>query len=161
MRIQLYILTLISNFSQKMLWLKIKISLQKGFFLKKSILHLVIDKFWGGNTFSNQQYTMHDGFNGNKSDGVQTSNAFWRSACVLVSELSFKWHSFMFLVLFGSILVEISYFSEIQLVCDWQKDGWTDRRERIWKRVLSLFILYYFLIKRNFHSTNQIHYIWL
>ena len=52
----------------------------------------------------------------NNSDGVQTSDAFWRSARVLVSELSFKWYRFMFLVLFGSILVEISDFSEIQLV---------------------------------------------
>ena len=46
----------------------------------------------------------------NNSDQVQTSYAFWRSARVLVSELSFKWYSFMFLVLFGSILVEISDF---------------------------------------------------
>jgi len=64
----------------------------------------------------------------NKSDGVQTSDAFWRSARVLVSELSFKWYSFMFLVLFGSILVEISDFSEIQLVCDLRTDGPTDGR---------------------------------
>ena len=32
-----------------------------------------------------------------KSDGVQTSDAFWRSARVLVSDLSFKWFSPMFL----------------------------------------------------------------
>ena len=28
----------------------------------------------------------------NKYDGVQTSDAFWRSARVLVSEMSFKWY---------------------------------------------------------------------
>ena len=61
------------------------------------------------------------------TDGIQTSDAFWRSARVLVSELSFKWYSFMFLVLFGSILVEISDFSEIQLVCDLRTDGPTNR----------------------------------
>ena len=62
----------------------------------------------------------------------QKLNAFWRSARELVSELSFKWYSFMFLVPFGSILVEISDFSEIQLVCDLRTDGptngWTYRR---------------------------------
>ena len=73
-------------------------------------MRLVIDKFWGGNTFSNQQYTMHDCFSGNKSDLVQTSDAFWQSACVLVSELSFKWYSFMFLVLICSILVPFEMF---------------------------------------------------
>ena len=63
---------------------------------------------------------------GHKSDEVQTSDAFWRSARVLVSELFFKWHSFMFFVLFGRILVDISDFSEIQLVCDLRTDGRTD-----------------------------------
>ena len=52
---------------------------------------------------------------------VQTTDAFWRSASVLVSELSFKWHCFMFLTLFCS---KSAHFSEIQLVCD----GRTDRR---------------------------------
>ena len=73
----------------------------------------------------------------NKSEGVQTSDAFWRSARVLVSELSFKWYNFIFLVLFCSILVEISDFSEIQLVCDGGTDGRTypliEMRERIKK----------------------------
>ena len=73
---------------------------------------------------------------GHKSDEVQTSDAFWRSARVLVSELFLKWHSFMFFVLFGRILVDISDFSEIHLVCDLRTDGrtngwtyrWTDGR---------------------------------
>ena len=59
-------------------------------------------------------------FKENKLNRVQTTDAFWRSASVLVSELSFKWHSLMFLTLFCS---KSAHFSEIQLVCD----GWTDR----------------------------------
>ena len=56
---------------------------------------------------------------------VQTTDAFWRSASVLVSELSFKWHSFMFLTLFCS---KSAHFSEIQLVCDGRTDRRTDGR---------------------------------
>ena len=58
----------------------------------------------------------------NKSDGGQTSDAFWRTARVLVSELSLKWYSFMFLVLFGSNSALKSDFSKIQLVCDRRTD---------------------------------------
>ena len=64
----------------------------------------------------------------NKSDRVQTSDAFWRSASVLVPELSFKWHSFMFLKLFCS---KLAHFSEIQLVRDGRTDRRTDRRTDI------------------------------
>ena len=60
---------------------------------------------------------------GNKLNRVQTTDAFWRSASVLVSELFFKWHSFMSLMLFCS---KSAHFSEIQLVCDGQTDGRTD-----------------------------------
>ena len=49
----------------------------------------------------------------NKLNRVQTTDAFWRSASVLVSELFFKWHSFMSLMLFCS---KSAHFSEIQLV---------------------------------------------
>ena len=59
----------------------------------------------------------------NKSDGFQTSDAFRGSARVLVSELSFKRYDVMFSVLFCFILVEISDFPEIQLVCDLPTDG--------------------------------------
>ena len=48
----------------------------------------------------------------NKSDGGWTSDAFWRSARVLVSELSFKWYSFMFLGPFRSFVIKILDFSE-------------------------------------------------
>ena len=61
----------------------------------------------------------------NKSNRVRTTDAFWRSARVLVSELSFKWHSFMFPMLFFS---NSACFSEIQLVCDGTTDEPTDRR---------------------------------
>ena len=64
----------------------------------------------------------------NKSDGVQTSDAFWRSARVHVFELSLKWYGFMFLVLLCFILVVIPIFSEIQLVCDRRTDRRTDGR---------------------------------
>ena len=52
----------------------------------------------------------------------------WRTACVLVFELSFKWRTFMFLMLFCSIS---AYFSEIQLVCDRRTDRPTDGRTDI------------------------------
>ena len=47
----------------------------------------------------------------------------WRTACVLVFELSFKWRTFLFLILFCSIS---AHFSEIKLVCDGPTDGRTD-----------------------------------
>ena len=59
----------------------------------------------------------------NKSYGVQTSDVFWRSTRVLVSGSSFKWQSFMLLVLFWSYS---AYFSDIQLVCDGLTDARTD-----------------------------------
>ena len=49
----------------------------------------------------------------------------WRPARVLVFESSFKWHTFLFLMLFCSIS---AHFSEIQLVCDGRTDRPTDRR---------------------------------
>ena len=55
------------------------------------------------------------GVHKNKSDGVQTWHKM-RSGDLLVSELSFKFYSYMFLELFCSILVKISDFSEIQLM---------------------------------------------
>ena len=54
----------------------------------------------------------------NKSKRFQTTDAFWRSARVLVSELSFKWLSFMFPMLFCS---------NSALVCDGRTDRRTDR----------------------------------
>ena len=48
----------------------------------------------------------------------------WRTARVLVFELSLKWQTFLFLMLFCS---NLAHFSEIQLVCDGQTDGPTDR----------------------------------
>ena len=47
---------------------------------------------------------------------------------VLISELSFKWYSFMFLVLFCFILVNKSDFSEVQLERDRRTDGLTEGR---------------------------------
>ena len=70
-------------------------------------------------------YGSKNKFQKNKSDRVQTSDSFWRSARVLVYELSFKWHSFMFPMLFCSIS---AHFPEIQLVCDRQTDERTDGR---------------------------------
>ena len=58
-----------------------------------------------------------------KSDGVQTTGAFWRAARVLVFENSFKSHSLTFLVLFCS---NLAHFSEIQLACDRPTDRRTD-----------------------------------
>ena len=49
----------------------------------------------------------------------------WRTACVLVFDSSFKWVTFLFLMLFCSIS---AHFSEIQLVCDRPTDGPTDGR---------------------------------
>ena len=63
--------------------------------------------------------------NWNKSDRVQTSDAFWRSASVLVSELSFKWLSLMFLILLCS---NSAHISEIQLLCDGPMDRQTDQQ---------------------------------
>ena len=57
----------------------------------------------------------------NTSDRVQTSDAFWRSARVIVPYLSLKRLYFFFLVLFSS---NLTHFSEIQFVCD----GRADRR---------------------------------
>ena len=62
----------------------------------------------------------------NKSDGVQTADLFLQSARALVSELPFKWYSFMLLVVFCSIKVEILDFLEIELVCDQGTNGKTD-----------------------------------
>ena len=63
-----------------------------------------------------------------KSGRVQT-DAFWRSARVLVSELSFEWDRFMFLVLFCS---NSAPFLEVQRVYDRPTDrrtvGRTERR---------------------------------
>ena len=59
----------------------------------------------------------------NKSDSVQTSDAFWRSAIVLVSEWSF-------LMLFCSNSARTSHFSEIQLVCVRPMDEWAKERRR-------------------------------
>ena len=56
----------------------------------------------------------------NKSDRVQKTDAFWRSARVTVSELSFKWHSFMFPMLF---CLNSAHFLQIQLVCEGRTDG--------------------------------------
>ena len=47
----------------------------------------------------------------------------WRTARVLVFASSFKWHTFLFLMLFCS---NLAHFSEIQLVCDGRTDGPTD-----------------------------------
>ena len=66
----------------------------------------------------------------NKSDGVQTSDAFWRSAHVATSKLSFKWYRLMFFII--SIT---SDFSEIKLVCDGQTDGWTHLLIEIQRRI--------------------------
>ena len=49
----------------------------------------------------------------------------WRTARVLVFESSFKWHTFLFLMLFCS---NLAHFTEIQLVCDGPTDRRTDRR---------------------------------
>ena len=49
----------------------------------------------------------------------------WRSARVPVFESSFKWHTFLFLMLLCS---NLAYFSEMQLVCDGPTDRPTDRR---------------------------------
>ena len=49
----------------------------------------------------------------------------WRTARVLVFELYFKWHTFLFLMLFCS---NLAYFTEIELVCDGRTDRRTDGR---------------------------------
>ena len=49
----------------------------------------------------------------------------WQTACVLVFESSFKWHTFLFLMPFCS---NSAHFSEIQLVCDGRTDLPTDGR---------------------------------
>ena len=77
--------------------------------------------------------TLHSWFSANflynKSNRVRTTDAFWRTARVLVLKLSIKWHSFMFPMLFCS---NSAHFSENQLVCDLRTDGRTvgrtDRR---------------------------------
>ena len=58
----------------------------------------------------------------NKSSRVRTTDAF---SGELPAYLSFKWHTFLFLMLFCS---NSAYFSEIQLVCDGPTDGRTDGR---------------------------------
>ena len=60
----------------------------------------------------------------NKSDRVQTSDAFWRSSCVFVSELSLYWYYSMFLILFCSNSVRIS---TRMWRMDVRTDGGTDR----------------------------------
>ena len=66
------------------------------------------------------------------TDRVRTSDAFWRSAHVLVSECSLTWFSFMPLSILFSNLVQKSQFLEFHQVCDrqmnGQKDGWADGR---------------------------------
>ena len=57
----------------------------------------------------------------NKYDRIQISDALWHSAGVHVSKLSFKWHSFMFLVL-DSVLIQ--HISQIFNSC--VMDGRTD-----------------------------------
>ena len=54
---------------------------------------------------------------------VQTSDAFWRSALVPVSKSSFKWYSFMFLVLFCLNSAFIRNATR-----KWQTDGRLDGR---------------------------------
>ena len=49
----------------------------------------------------------------------------WRNARVLVFELSFKWHTFLFLMLFCS---NLAHFARFQLVCDGPTDRPTDGR---------------------------------
>ena len=56
----------------------------------------------------------------NKSDRVQTSDE--------VTESCFEWHSFMFLMLFGSNSARKSHFSAILLECDGRTDRQTDRQ---------------------------------
>ena len=68
----------------------------------------------------------------NKSDGVKTSDVFWRSACILLSEFSFIRYNFVFSALFCSMLVKIFEFPEIQLMCDLQTDGPTDGQTDGW-----------------------------
>ena len=67
-------------------------------------------------------------FQENKSNGVQISDAFWRSALLRVSELSWKWFSFVLLMLFCFILVKTLHFTEIQFVSDRPTDERTDGR---------------------------------
>ena len=71
----------------------------------------------------------------NKSDRVMTSDAFWRSARVLFSEWSIKWHSVMFAVLFCSNSARKYHFSDIKLVCDGQTDGRTHPLKKMRRRV--------------------------
>ena len=69
----------------------------------------------------------------NKSDLVQTSDAFWQSAHVFVSVSSFKWHSFMFLGYFVYIQPNSQKFDSCEM--ERQTDGRThlliEMRERI------------------------------
>ena len=52
----------------------------------------------------------------NKLNRVQTTDAFWRSAGVLVSELTFKWHSLMFLKLYGVSKKKVFHKSEDKML---------------------------------------------
>ena len=45
-----------------------------------------------------------------------------RSGYLLVPGVSFKWHSFMFLMLFYQSSAQKSHFQDIQLVCDERTD---------------------------------------
>ena len=58
----------------------------------------------------------------NKSNRVRTTDAFWRPAIVLVYELSFKWRTFMFPMLF---CLNSVHSSEIEVVCNGRTDGRT------------------------------------
>ena len=60
-----------------------------------------------------------------KQVGQSSDNrcVLWRTARVLVFESSFKWHTFLFLMLFCS---NSAHFLEVQLVCDRRTDGRTD-----------------------------------
>ena len=62
----------------------------------------------------------------NDSDRVQTSDAFWRSARVLVSESSIKWYNFMSLMIFCNDSVQRSHF--LDSTCLWRTDRRTDQR---------------------------------
>ena len=64
----------------------------------------------------------------NKKQVEQSSDnrcVLWRTACVLAFESSFKWHTFLFLMLY---CLNSAQFSENQPVCDGPIDRRTDRR---------------------------------
>ena len=62
----------------------------------------------------------------NKSDRVQTSDAFWQSARAPFPELYFECHRLMFLVV--HVFSSSAHYSEFHLLCDGRSDGRTDGR---------------------------------